>query len=55
MPLCVNVTFSLCITMRDLATKSFYIDVSHLSCKAALSMFIVLRDVAVLEVGREMK
>lgn len=37
MPLCANITISLCITIRDSAMKSFYIDVNHLSCRAALS------------------
>lgn len=37
MPLWANIKISLCITIRDLAMKSFYIDVNHLSCRAALS------------------
>lgn len=50
-PLCANITIPLCLTIRDLAMKSFYVGVTHLSCKAALSktqsqrMWLFLRSV----------
>ena len=51
MPLCANTAVSLCMTIRNLARKHFYIDVNYLSCKATFSktqsqrMWLSLRSV----------
>lgn len=51
MPICANITISLCMTIRYLAMKSLYIELNHLSCKDAFSktqsqrMWLFLRSV----------